>query len=184
MRVRQHGHAEHEPLDGLREEGRLPSVGDTYNLYGADDGMFHHCGIICKVGNTPNDFWIVADGGQGFPEFGRDGVRPPNQRQGAYLLVRTSYCVDTAAGHQMHLAHYCMSTPGRGGYRLFGWADLGHSSVRFKNEGAFDEHGSRADYERAKLRILRVEDLAPAALAFYRDKSKPVFRPEDPDEPA
>lgn len=166
------------------QEGRLPSVGDTYNLFGVKDGMFHHCGIICKVGYTPNDFWIVADGGQGFPEFGRDGARPQNQVEAAYLLVRTSYCVDTPSGHQMRLVHYSSSKPGGGGHRLAGWVNLGDPSVRFENEGAFDAHGSREDYERAKKRILRVEDLAPAALKFYQDPSQPTFRPEDPDEPA
>jgi hypothetical protein len=157
-------------------EGRRPSVGDTFNLKSNTDETQHHSGIIVKVAEQPGDFWLTADGGQGYPEFGRDSARPPNQKEAAYIVPRSYYCADTSMGHQLRLNHYCVSDIAQGGERLSGWVDISHPAVQFKYNAAFDNDGSEDDYKDFVRRIREVTRLAPEAFAFYQDKSNPTFR--------
>ncbi len=145
--------------------GLLPSVGDTFNFVDVDDGMLHHCGIIVQVSLLPGEFWLTADGGQGYPEFLPNWERPPGQVQAAYIVPRTSSCRPNKKGIKMlRLYHYIDKNPD-GGYRLSGWVDVGHPSVDFENRGAYDERGTRADYEDFKARIKRVDAAAKKRFA-------------------
>lgn len=134
----------------------LPSVGDTYNLNYRDDGRFKHAGIILQVNLHEREFWITADGGQGFPlrpgpRLEREDLRDQTaQYEAAYLVPRTSWC-ENRPGGRMFLRHY-YDRHENGGFSLTGWLDIAHPSVRFKHE-AFDAAGAEEDYQELKRNV-------------------------------
>jgi hypothetical protein len=138
--------------------GRLPSVGDTFNLLGVDDGQQHHSGIIVQVSLDPRTFWMTADGGQGFPEPKLPHQSEPGSTQSAYVVPRISTCRKDAKDQPMLLLHHWteLNVPNyidSGGMKLSGWVDITSPTIWFEKNAAYDEKGSKEDYLSIKKRI-------------------------------
>ena len=58
---------------------------------------------------------------------------------------------------------------GGGGETLHGWRNVTHPKINFKNGGAYDESGSKQDYEDFKAKILNVDKLAKAEIKLRAD---------------
>jgi hypothetical protein len=177
------------------EPGRLPSVGDVFILNDHDPKTkaagtaAHHCGVICQVSLDPNEFWITADGGQPDrigplhqdrrgqwvrrynakrdPENENEKEDPPDAFEAAYLVPRQLDCANPLVPM---IANFYT---GGGGSVLHGWRDVTHPEIKFRNDGAWDEQGTEADYEMFKKQILRVNELAKHE-AKYRKVHMPT----------
>jgi hypothetical protein len=111
------------------DEGKLPSVGDTYLLTNRNAiGAFLHVGTILHVDvSADGAYWITGDGGQ------RD---PYAQGQAAHLVRRQYRCISEIAG-KPKVPH--LSGGAEGDRRLHGWLDIGHPSVVAKRDLGADD---------------------------------------------
>lgn len=177
--------------------GRLPSVGDIFILYEQiAPGVIGagHCGVVCQASLGPDEFWITGDGGQPDrtgdlhqradgrfmrsynnpdPDYPPDAVGELvpgtnvtwriKAHEAAYLVPRKLDCSDPK---KPLIANYFT---GGGGETLHGWRNVTHPKINFKNGGAYDESGSKQDYEDFKAKILNVDKLAKAEIKLRAD---------------